>query len=167
MSQITNWIISTMRWSISGFWSMVRQSSYLATWTQYWWNHGTKLSDGKFIRDSFVKTKLPPPHPSQLNRKYPGIFCLCPSIFWIQGWINKLDITPHSCNYWGKRNQDRWAYGCPPIKVYSTIANYHCPTSFSIWRCEATNWHPYSINKDIIYYNTAAKEVDIGKWCNH
>ena len=44
-----------------------------------------KMSAGNIIRYSFAKTKLPHPHPSQLNNKYTGMCCLHPSIFWSQG----------------------------------------------------------------------------------
>ena len=43
------------------------------------------VSARKFIRESFVKTTLPPPtHPSGLNYIYPGMFYLLPIIFWSQ-----------------------------------------------------------------------------------
>ena len=58
-----------------------------------------RVSAGNIIREIFVKTKLPPPCLSQIDNKYPGMCFLHPSIFWIQGWINQKDITPHSCTY--------------------------------------------------------------------
>ena len=118
-----------------------------------------KVSYKKLIRDSFVKTKPPPPpQPSQLNHEYPGIHCLHSRIFWIQGWRNQQYITPHICTYWVTRNQEWRSYGCSLRKGWSTIINQHCHPSCSAFRCEATNRHPYSINEKRMYDDNAAKE---------
>ena len=64
------------------------------------------VSAGNTTRDSFAEKKLPPPpHPSRLNNKYPGIGWLHPSMFWSQGWRNQQYITEKSCTYWGTSNK--------------------------------------------------------------
>ena len=73
------------------------------------------ISAGNIIRYIFSK-KNTPPHPSKLNHKYTGIWCIYPSIFWIKFWRNQWNLTPHSCIYWGTIHQDWLSYYCPPIK---------------------------------------------------
>ena len=54
-------------------------SVFVESWDDF------KVSSSNIIRDSFLKKNLLPLSPPRLNNKYPGMCCLCPSIFWIQG----------------------------------------------------------------------------------
>ena len=106
-----------------------------------------KMSSGNIIRGSFAKTKLTPPQSSWLNNKYTGTWCLHPSIFWTQVWINQQYITPKTFTYLVTSNQDWWSYGFPPSKWYAKIIKEHYSPSYRVWRCEVMNSHPYSINE--------------------
>ena len=111
--QMSNWSLITTRRSLHVCWSMELlflpnhiNSLLMETWD------ALKVFYENIIRGIFVKTKLPPPCPSQINHEYTGMCCLRPSILWIQGWINQWYLTMQSFTHWGKICQDRWYYGC-------------------------------------------------------
>ena len=124
IAQISNWILSTTWKRVRGCWSMERKSFQLTTWTPYWLNNGmtSRCKRATPSGTDLQKQRYPPPpHPSQINNKYPGMCCFHPSILWIQGWINKQYITPDSCTYQVIGQQDWWYYDFPPRNAYGTI----------------------------------------------
>ena len=139
MDQIPNWSLSTMWKIVNGCWNMVRKGFHLATWTTSWLKHG--MPSRCQLETSSIKS-YPPPQPSWLNNKYPGMCCLRKIVFWSQVWRNKQYITPYSCTYQVTVYQYRWYYGCPPRKGYAKIIEEYFSKSCSVWRCEKKKSEP-------------------------
>ena len=167
MAQMPNWSLSTTWQRVCGCWIM-GQKNYLSICTLSWLKHRmpSRFKLATSSGTALQKNIYPPPQPSQLNNKYPYVFCLHPSVFWSKVWRNKQYITPDSWIYLVTGYQDWRSDGCPLRKGYATIIEEHYSPSCSAWRCEKRNSHPYSRYEEIIHGDTKSKEGDIGKWWN-
>ena len=148
MAQIPKWSLSTTWQRVCGCWSMGRQIFTSPHELRLGWSMGC-LQDviWKHHQGYIFENKVTPPQSSWLNNKYTGTWCLHPSIFWTQVWINQQYITPKTFTYLVTSNQDWWSYGFPPSKWYAKIIKEHYSPSYRVWRCEVMNSHPYSINE--------------------